>query len=266
MLPIPEIQYLAYFHNACDQLRGEAASLQFFSNDQYRNPMVVRIAGLGYQRGFGGHFHNDNSIAALRDIPGLVVGCASRGDDAATMLRTLAALAKVDGRVSVFLEPIALYMTKDLYEPGDGQWLTPYPPLDQAMRLGEARVYEESAGDLLIFTYGNGVPMSLRAAREIEKTLGWKVRTVDLRWLVPLNEAFIGEQAKRAQRILVVDEGRHSAGVGEGVITAIVEAGEGATPLRRVVGVDTYTPLAGAAFLVLPGDADIVAAARELAK
>jgi 2-oxoisovalerate dehydrogenase E1 component len=40
------------------------------------------------------------------------------------MLRTLAALAKVDGRVSVFLEPIALYMTKDLYEPGDGQWLT----------------------------------------------------------------------------------------------------------------------------------------------
>ena len=120
MLPVPEIQYLAYFHNACDQIRGEAASLQFFSNDQYRNPMVVRMAGLGYQRGFGGHFHNDNSITALRDIPGLVVGCPSRGDDAATMLRTLAALAKVDGRVSIFLEPIALYMTKDLYEPGDG--------------------------------------------------------------------------------------------------------------------------------------------------
>jgi 2-oxoisovalerate dehydrogenase E1 component len=108
--------------------------------------------------------------------------------------------------------------------------------------------------------------MSLRAAREIEKTLGWNVRTVDLRWLVPLNETFIGEQAKRAKRILVVDEGRHSAGVGEGVITAIVEAGEGAKPLRRIVGADTYTPLAGAAFLVLPGDADIVAAARELAK
>ncbi|HET8818118.1 MAG TPA: thiamine pyrophosphate-dependent enzyme, partial [Xanthomonadaceae bacterium] len=68
LLPIPEIQYLAYLHNAADQLRGEAASLQFFSNDQYRNPMVVRIAGLGYQRGFGGHFHNDNSITALRDI------------------------------------------------------------------------------------------------------------------------------------------------------------------------------------------------------
>src|SRR5699024_2197120 len=31
-LPIPEIQYLAYFHNACDQIRGEACSLQYFSN------------------------------------------------------------------------------------------------------------------------------------------------------------------------------------------------------------------------------------------
>ncbi|SFN30670.1 thiamine pyrophosphate-dependent enzyme [Dokdonella immobilis] len=261
LLPIPEIQYLAYFHNACDQIRGEAASLQFFSNDQYRNPMVVRIAGLGYQKGFGGHFHNDNSLTALRDIPGLVVGCPSRGDDAATMLRTLAALARVDGRVSVFLEPIALYMTKDLHEAGDGQWLFPYPAPDQAMPLGEGRVYAPDASDLVIFTYGNGVPMSLRAAREIESRRKWKVRVVDLRWLVPLNEAYIAEQARSARRILVVDEGRHSAGVGEGVITAIVEAGFGATPLQRVVGADTYTPLAGAALAVLPADSDIVAAA-----
>ncbi len=264
LLPIPEIQYLAYFHNACDQIRGEAASLQFFSNDQYRNPMVVRIAGLGYQRGFGGHFHNDNSIAALRDIPGLVVGCASRGDDAATMLRTLAALAKVDGRVTIFLEPIALYMTKDLYEAGDGKWLTSYPSPDQAMPLGEGRIYNEDAGDLVIFTYGNGVPMSLRAAREIEAKFGWKSRVVDLRWLVPLNESFIGKQAESAKRIVIVDEGRHSAGVGEGIITAIAEAGHGAKPFKRVVGVDTYTPLAGAALLVLPGEADIVAAAESL--
>ncbi len=265
MLPLPEIQYLAYFHNACDQIRGEAASLQFFSNDQYRNPMVVRIAGLGYQRGFGGHFHNDNSIAALRDIPGLVVGCPSRGDDAATMLRTLAALAKVDGRVTAFLEPIALYMTKDLYEAGDGQWLTEYPAPDQTMALGEGRVYGAGNDDLVVFTYGNGVPMSLRAAKAIEAKHGWKARVVDLRWLVPLNEKFIVEQARSARRIPIVDEGRHSAGVGEGVVTAIAEGGYAARPFQRVVGADTYTPLAGAAFLVLPGEEDIVAAADKLA-
>ncbi len=264
LLPIPEIQYLAYFHNACDQIRGEAASLQFFSNDQYRNPMVVRIAGLGYQKGFGGHFHNHNSVTALRDIPGLVVGCPSRGDDAACMLRTLAALAKVDGRVSVFLEPIALYMTKDQHEAGDGQWLFPYPEPGQAMPLGEGRVYAADASDLVIFSYGNGVPMSLRAARAIEAAHGWRVRVVDLRWLVPLNETFIAEQARGARRIIVVDEGRHSASIGEGVITAIVEAGHGSIPLRRVVGADTFTPLAGAALAVLPADTDIVAAAAIL--
>jgi 2-oxoisovalerate dehydrogenase E1 component len=265
MLPIPEIQYLAYFHNACDQIRGEAASLQFFSNDQFRNPMVMRVASLGYQKGFGGHFHNDNSIAALRDIPGLVVGCPSRGDDAATMLRTMMAMGRVDGRVCAFLEPIALYMTKDLHEAGDGLWQTSYPPPDQAMLLGEERVYGPEARDLVVFTFGNGVPMSLRAARSIEAAHGWRVRVVDLRWLQPLNVAAIARHVRDATRILVVDEGRRSAGVGEGIITAIVEAGEGAKPLRRVVGVDTFTPLAGAALLVLPSEADIVAMAGELA-
>ena len=266
MLPLPEIQYLAYLHNAIDQVRGEACSLQFFSNDQYRNPMLIRIAGLGYQKGFGGHFHNDNSIAAIRDIPGLVVGCPSRGDDAAMMLRTLAALSKVDGRVCVFLEPIALYMTKDLHEAGDGQWLFPYPSPEQALALGQGRVYGEGNDDLLVITYGNGVPMALRAAKAIEAAQGWKVRVVDLRWLVPLNAAYIAEQARGARRIIVLDECRHSAGVGEGVITALAEAGFGNVPLRRVTGADTYTPLAGAALLVLPGDNDVVSAAAELAK
>jgi 2-oxoisovalerate dehydrogenase E1 component len=195
----------------------------------------------------------------------LVVGCASRGDDAATMLRTLTALAKVDGRVCAFLEPIALYMTKDLYEAGDGQWQFAYPAPGEAMVLGEGRVYNQGANDLVIFTFGNGVPMALRAAKNIEQEQGWKVRVVDLRWLAPLNDAFIAAQAKNAKRIVVLDEGRKSAGVGEGVITAIVEGGFGSTPLERVVGADTYTPLAGAAFLVLPGDADVVAAAKKLA-
>ena len=69
LVPIPEIQYLAYLHNAEDQLRGEAASLSFFSNGQYRNGMVVRIAGYGYQKGFGGHFHNDDAVACCATSP-----------------------------------------------------------------------------------------------------------------------------------------------------------------------------------------------------
>ncbi len=123
LIPIPEVQYLAYLHNAEDQLRGEGATLPFFSRGRFSNPMVVRVAGLGYQKGFGGHFHNDNAVAVLRDIPGLVVACPARADDAAAMLRTCAAAAITDATLSVFLEPIALYHQRDLYEPGDQAWL-----------------------------------------------------------------------------------------------------------------------------------------------
>ncbi|MGB3184985.1 MAG: thiamine pyrophosphate-dependent enzyme [Ornithinimicrobium sp.] len=127
LLPVPEIQYLAYVHNAEDQLRGEAATLPFFSNGQFRNPMVVRVAGYGYQKGFGGHFHNDNALGVLLDIPGLIIASPSRPDDAAVMMRTCLAAARLHGSTCVFLEPIALYHASDLHEPGDGKWATPYP-------------------------------------------------------------------------------------------------------------------------------------------
>src|SRR4029078_11519991 len=120
-IPIPEIQFLAYVHNAEDQLRGEASTLSFFSEGRHTNGMVVRIAGLAYHKGFGGHFHNDDSLAVLRDLPGVIVAVPSRGDDAAKMLRTLTAAARIDGRTAAFVEPIALYHTRDLF-PGDGAW------------------------------------------------------------------------------------------------------------------------------------------------
>ena len=139
LIPIPEVQYLAYLHNAEDQLRGEAATLPFFSRGRFTNPMVVRIAGLGYQKGFGGHFHNDNAVAVLRDIPGLVLACPARADDAAAMLRTCVAAAITDSTLSVFLEPIALYHRRDLYEAGDQAWLA--ADHDEHVPIGRARVY-----------------------------------------------------------------------------------------------------------------------------
>ena len=112
-IPIPEIQFLAYFHNAEDQLRGEIATLPFFSKGQFTNPLVLRIPGLAYQKGFGGHFHNDNSLTVFRDIPGIILAVPSNGSDAAKMLRTAVKEAYENARVVVFIEPIALYMTKD---------------------------------------------------------------------------------------------------------------------------------------------------------
>ncbi|MFF5171853.1 thiamine pyrophosphate-dependent enzyme [Micromonospora sp. NPDC000089] len=267
LLPVPEIQYLAYLHNAEDQLRGEAASMQFFSAGAFRNPMVVRVPGLAYQEGFGGHFHNDNSVAVLRDVPGLVVAVPARPDDAAAMLRTCLASAAVDGSVCVFLEPIALYHTRDLYAPGDGEWQAEYAePGGWAaghVPIGRARVYGVgSAEDVTILTFGNGVRLSLRAAATLADE-GIGTRVVDLRWLAPLPVADLIREASATGRVLVVDETRRSGGVGEGIIAALVDAGYvGAA--RRVAAVDSFVPLGPAARQVLVSEDAITQGARTL--
>ena len=260
LLPIPEIQYLAYFHNAADQIRGEAATLQFFSNRQYRNPMVVRVAGYGYQKGFGGHFHNDNSIAAIRDIPGIVIASPSRPDDAAAMLHTCAAVAKMSGVVCIFLEPIALYHTRDLYEDGDERWLATYPAA--AVPIGRARTYGDGT-DLTILTFGNGLRMSLRVARRLESD-GVATRVVDLRWLSPLPVEDMLREAGVTGRTLVVDETRETGGVGEGILAALLQHGYTGA-VDRVASKDSFIPLGDAALEVLLSEETIEAAAVKLA-
>ena len=266
LLPVPEIQYLAYLHNAEDQLRGEAATLQFFSQGQYRNPLVVRIAGYGYQKGFGGHFHNDDAIGVLRDIPGLVIASPARPDDAAAMLRTCLAAAAIDGSVCVFLEPIALYHTTDLHEPGDGAWAAPYAAPsewdDVHAPLGAARVHGEGR-DLTIVTSGNGLYMSLRVARRLAGE-GIEARVVDLRWLAPLPVEDVLREAEATGRVLVVDETRRTGGISEGVLTALVDA-RFAGRMARVASKDSIIPLGDAAELVLLSEDEIEAAARALA-
>ncbi|WP_299563158.1 transketolase C-terminal domain-containing protein, partial [uncultured Mycolicibacterium sp.] len=260
LLPIPEIQYLAYLHNAVDQLRGEAASLQFFSDRRYRNPMVVRIAGYAYQRGIGGHFHNDNAVAALREIPGIVIASPARPDDAAAMLHACVRAARAAGAVCVFLEPIALYHTRDLHVEGDGGWLAAYPRRPMT-RIGTARCYGDGT-DLTVLTFGNGLRMSLRAAARLRRA-GIGVRVLDLRWLAPLPVADMLRAARATGRVLVVDETRASGGVSEGVVTALIDHGF-AGPIARVAGADTFIPLGAAAAHVLVDEARIEAAAQRL--
>lgn len=260
LLPIPEIQYLAYLHNAEDQLRGEAASLAFFSDGQYRNPMVVRIQGLAYQKGFGGHFHNDSSLAVLRDIPGIVLCVPSHPADVRPLLRECVELAELEGRVCVVVEPIALYHSRDLHEPGDGLWLGDY------LGGGSARGPRAHGDgeDLLVVTFGNGVPMSLRAARRLEEE-GIRSTVLDLRWLAPLPVDELAAYASSFERVLVVDETRRSGGVGEGVVSALVERGY-AGRLGRVAAADSFVPLGPAAGLVLVSEDEVVAGALGLAR
>lgn len=261
LLPIPEIQYLAYLHNALDQLRGEAASLQFFSSGQFRNPMVVRVPGLAYQKGFGGHFHNDNSIGALRDIPGLVLGTPSRGDDAARMLRGAVGMAAEDGRVVVFLEPIALYHERDLHETGDNGWLADYPAAPSVLLPGEVGVHGQADGDadLLLVSYANGLRLSLQAARRLADEHDLRVRVLDLRWLNPLPTEAIRAHAAEIGSVVVVDECRATGGgVADAIVADLAEQRVG-RHYASVRAVDSFVPLGPATSAVLVGVDQIVA-------
>ncbi|GAA2165843.1 thiamine pyrophosphate-dependent enzyme [Actinomadura napierensis] len=261
MLPVPEIQYLAYLHNAADQIRGEAATLPFFSSGRYRNPMVVRIAGYAYQKGFGGHFHNDNAVAALRDVPGLVIASPSRPDDAAGMLRACADAAEHDGRVCLFLEPIALYHARDLHEDGDAGWLA---PAGGTVLIGRGRTYGDGR-DLTIVTFANGLRMSLRAARRLEDE-GVRCRVLDLRWLAPLPVDDLLREARATGAVLVADETRRTGGVSEGVLAALADAGFDGRA-ARVASEDSFIPLGdAAAHVLLSEDAVVGAAARLLSR
>lgn len=261
MLPIPEIQYLAYIHNAIDQIRGEACSQQFFSNNQYQNPMVVRVASYAYQKGFGGHFHNDNSIASLRDIPGLIIASPSNGSDAVRMLRTCVSTAYTQGRVILFLEPIALYMTKDLYENNDGLWCFDYPAPEEALSLSEVGVYGKGK-DICIISYANGLWMSLRVAKKLAEK-GIHTTVIDIRWINPLPEEDLLAHTKDFSHILIVDECRKTGGISEAIICLLAENQRG-PHIKRICGTDTYIPLGAAANLVLIQEEDIEQAAYAL--
>jgi len=263
-LPIPEIQFLAYLHNAEDQLRGEAATLSFFSDGNFCNPMVVRVAGLAYQKGFGGHFHNDNSIAFLRDIPGLIIACPSNGLDAARMLRQCIKLAYENGRVVVFLEPIALYMTKDLHTIKDEEWLFHYPAPHETIALGEVGVFGE--GDTVILTYGNGYYLSRQAAHILKKQNGIDVKIIDIRWLSPLPMDAILCEVRASNYILIVDECRRTGSLSEALVTALVEHLDVLPNIKRLTAEDCFIPLGEAWQHVLPSRDDIIDAVVTMVK
>ena len=249
-------------HNAEDQLRGEAATLPFFSNGQYTNPMVVRISGFGYQKGFGGHFHNDNAIAVLRDIPGLILACPSNGRDAAMMLRECVRLAREEQRLVVFLEPIALYAARDLHKADDGGWLGLYPEPGERIASGEVGVHGDGK-DLAILTFANGNYLSQQAL-PLLKEQGIDARIIDIRWLAPLPEDAIVEAIGDCANVLIVDETRRSGGVAEALMAMLFERSD--VPHARLTSDDSFIPTGPAYAATLPSKERVVEAALTLVR
>ena len=262
-IAIPEIQFLAYLHNAEDQLRGEAATLPFFSKGQFINPLVLRVPGLAYQKGFGGHFHNDNSLTIFRDIPGLILAVPSNGADAVMMLRTAVREAYENGRVVVFVEPIALYMTKDLYKPKDGKWRFQYPSIKEKIPVGEFASYGNGRS-LTIITFGNGLYLSLQAKKLIEKKLKKKIKVIDLRWLSDINIKQLLNAIGTCKRVLIVDECRRSGCYGEGIFNRLMDESTKLLNIKLHAAEDSFISLGEAATATLPSKESIIQNSLEL--
>src|SRR5699024_7507540 len=153
----------------------------------------------------------------------------------------------------------ALYHVRDLHDDGDGRWLS--SDSGDHAAIGAGRVHGDGS-DVTIVTFGNGVRMSLRAARRLAAR-GINVRVLDLRWLAPLPVDDMRREARVTGRVLVVAATRHSGGVGEAVLAALAENGFTGR-MERVAGLDTFIPLGTAANHVLVSEDDIEKAATRI--
>ena len=152
-------------------------------------------------------------------------------------------------------------MTKDLHEDRDGGWSFPYPSFDEHIAIGEAKVWTQGS-DVTVISYANGLWMSLRVAKRLADQ-GISCRVVDIRWLNPLPEDCIVEQANRTGKVLIVDECRKTGGVAESILSVLAERTTGLL-LRRITGHDTYIPLGDAANRVLIQEGDIETAIKSM--
>ena len=266
LLPVPEIQYLAYLHNAEDQLRGEAATLPFFSNGQYQQPdgLADRRVRLpeGLWRPFPQRRRRGGPPGHTRDRRRV-----SRRDR--TTRRPCSAPAwrrrPPTDRLASSWSRSRSTTPVICSNPDDGGWLAPYAPPGEwpaaHAPIGSARVHGDGS-DLTIVTFANGTYMSLRVAQRLADD-GINARVVDMRWLAPLPIDDILREAEATGRVLIVDETRRSGGVSEGVVGALVDANfKGA--ISRVTSQDSFIPLGEAAEHVLLQEAEIDAAARAL--
>ncbi len=248
MRPVVEMQFIDFVSCAYDMLTNYVATARYRAF--LPCPIVVRGPSGGYVR--GGPFHSQNPEAAFLHTPGLKIAYPATAEDAKGMIK--AAIRDED--------PVLFFEHKYLYRRIKGTM----PPGDHVVELGVARTAREGT-HLSIITYAATVWKSLEAA-EVLASDGISVEVIDLRTLLPLDDAAIVATVKKTNRVLVVHEDTVTGGVG-GEITARInelcfewlDA-----PVRRVAAHDVPLPYAPPLEdFVLPQTSDIVRACRWLA-
>ncbi len=125
--------------------------------------------GLAYQKGFGGHFHNDNAVAraARHPRPGRRRAGAPRGRRADAARLPGRGDAR-PGRSASSSSRSRSTTSATCTSPATAAGSAHYSP-DARAPIGSARLHATvpTARDLTIVTFGNGVRMSLRVARRL---------------------------------------------------------------------------------------------------
>jgi len=226
MRPVVEIMYIDFMTLAMDQVCNQAAKLRFKFGGKARVPLVIRTQG-GTGRCLSLH-HSQNLEAWFIHVPGLKVVMPSTPYDAKGLLKS----AVRDDNPVLFIEHKMLYGTKGLVP--EEEYLVPLGVAD-VKRKGE---------DVTIVAHSRQTLYTLQAAEELAKE-GVKAEVIDPRTLLPLDINTIVESIKKTGRVVLVEEGCKTGGVGAEICAQIVERAFDYldAPVVRVAGADVPVPM-----------------------
>jgi 2-oxoisovalerate dehydrogenase E1 component beta subunit len=249
MRPVAEMQFIDFISCAYDILTNYVATARYRAG--LSTPIVVRGPSGGFVR--GGPFHSQMPEAAFFHTPGLKLVCPATVRDAKGLIKA----AIRDDDPVIYFEHKYLYRRVKEHLPEDEEILTP---------IGKARLAREGR-DLTVITWSAMVWKTLEAAEELERVDGVSLEVLDLRSLIPMDDAAIMQSVRKTNKVLIVHEDTRTGGVA-GEITARIneQAFEWLDgPILRVTAHDTPLPYAPTLEdYVLPQTADIAAAARKL--
>ena len=224
--PVAEIMTINFAFLAMDQIVNHAAKIHYMFNGQIRVPLVIRTVGGGGRQ--LGATHSQTPDAVFAHFPGLKVVSPGTPADAKGLLKSA---IREDDPV-LFIEHATLYQAKGEV-PDDEDFLIP---------IGESDVKREGK-DVTIVSYSKGLQLSLEAADRLAKE-GISAEVIDLRTLRPLDTRPIIESVKKTNRMVMVEEGWRSYGVGSEIATRVTELAFDYldAPVRRVAQAEVPLP------------------------
>lgn len=238
MRPIVDVQYGDFLLCAMDQIHSNASMLRYMSGGTLKVPMVMRAPVGATGRGAQ---HARNVERFFVGVPGLRVVAPSTAYDAKGLLK---AAVRDDNPVMMF-EHKLLYGSKGARtESGAVDATSNLPPEDYIVPLGKAAVRREG-GHVTILAWLLMAHYAIAAARELAGE-GIEAEVVDVRSLSPFDYDTIGASVRKTGRLIIVEEGPKTGGVGAELAAGIAERFSDylKTPVVRVASPDVPVPFA----------------------